>query len=193
MADEKCIGLEDLQFGQNCADQDNMGGITPSVLAFDWHDVAVWPKLPTRASDAPMDFEKAGAWNGDLVLKTGLKASIIEFTDDSGLLNITDQGETGGISFLYDLTMVFAKMRAEVFGFENATKSNRMGFIVTDSNGERYLLGDKGRGATRVTGDGSTTGTASADRNQSSVRFNYSCPRKLIYTGDVDSLLKEAP
>ncbi len=193
MAEERCIGLEDLQYGLNCEDQDNMGGITPSVIAFDWHDVVSWPDLPTKTGTDPMDFETAGSWKGDVTLKTGKKAVLIEFTEDTGLLNITDQGEVGGISFLYALTMVFAKMRRKVFGFENATKAGRMGFIVTDSNGERYLLGDRNRGAVRVAGDGSTTGTASADRNQSSVTFNFSCPRKLIYTGEVDHLLKVAP
>ncbi len=193
MSTNDCIGLETLEFGQNCADQDNMGGITPSVHAFNWHDVASWPDLPSPPAEGAMSYDTAGAWKGDLIMKSGKKAVKIDFTEDTGLLSISDQGETGGISFKYELNMVFAKMRSQVFGFENATKSRRMGFIVTDSNGTMYLLGDKNRGAVREAGDGSTTGTVSGDRNQSSVKFTYPCPRKLVYTGDVDALLTAAP
>ncbi len=189
-----CIGLEAIEFGLTCEDQDNMGGITPSVIAFYWDQVATWPDLPSAAtSEKPITLEEAGAWGGDVVMKDGKKAVKIDFTEDTGLLNITDQGEKGGVSFNYELNMVFAKMRKKIFGFENATKSRKMGFIVTDSNGVSYLMGDKFRGAVRESGDGSTTGTASADRNQSSVKFTYPCPRKLIYTGDTEMLLKEAP
>ncbi len=193
MADQKCIGLENLEYGISCADQDNMGGIMPTVIAFYHEDVDSWPDKPAPTADEPMTFDRAGEWDGDVVMKPGCQAVKIDFTDDTGLLNITDQGEKGAISFLYELNMVFARMRSKAFGFENATKNRKMGVIGPDSTGSKYLLGDKDRGAVREAGDGSTSGTAISDRNQSSVKFTYPCTRKLVYTGDTEALLKPTP
>lgn len=189
----KCIELTALEFGTACSDQDNMGGLKPSVVAGYYDDVATFPDLPAPVGDVAMDLETSGKWKGDVVMKPGTKAVQIDFTDDTGLLTIADQGEKGGISFNFELVMVFAKMRAKVMGFENATKNRKMFFIVTDGNGVSYLMGDKNRGAMREAGDGSTSGTASSDRNQSSLKFGYSCPRKLVYDGDKVNLLTAAP
>ena len=102
---------------------------------------------------------------------------------------ITDQGESGGESFLMDLNIISAKMRKKIFGFENATKGRKMFFIVTDNNGTNYLMGDKRRGALRASGDGATTGASSTARNQNTLHYTFTAPRKCVYEGDTEDIL----
>ena len=43
-----CIALDDINEAMDCENQDNMGGIIPSVI-FGYHaDVATWPDYPKR-------------------------------------------------------------------------------------------------------------------------------------------------
>ena len=187
----ECIALDDINEALDCASLDNMGGIVPSVIYGYWDEVATWPKLPSK-TEAPIALDAAGAWVGDLAMKEGCRAYKMDFTEDTGEFKITDQGELGGESFLYDLTFISARMRKKVFGFENATKGRKMFFIVTDANGVQYLMGDAARGAHRASGDGSTTGGSATARNQTTLHYVYSCPRKLVYEGDTAPLLTPA-
>lgn len=193
MADNnKCIALDDINEAMDCDNMDNMGGIVPSIIYGYHEDVATWPDYPTKA-EAALTLDEAGAFKGDVVMKAGCKAYKMEFTDELAEFKISDQGEVGGESFLYDLNIIAAKMRKKIFGFENATKGRKMFFIVTDNNGTNYLMGDKRRGAVRASGDGSTTGSGSTARNQNSLRYTFTCPRKLVYEGDMETLLTASP
>ena len=141
-----CIALDDINEAMDCENQDNMGGIIPSVI-FGYHaDVATWPDYPKK-TESPLSLEEAGTLVGDLVMKESCRAYKMDFTDELAEFKITDQGESGGESFLMDLNIISAKMRKKIFGFENATKGRKMFFIVTDNNGTNYLMGDKRRGA----------------------------------------------
>ena len=80
-------------------------------------------------------------------------------------------------------------MRKKIFGFENATKGRKMFFIVTDNNGTNYLMGDKRRGALRASGDGATTGASSTARNQNTLHYTFTAPRKCVYEGDTEDIL----
>ncbi len=186
----KCIALANIDPAASCSDLDNMGGIVPKLI-FGYHDdVEVWPDFPTPTDDdTPLSLEAAGALSGDLVMKSGTCAYQLEFTDETGEFNITDQGETGGESFAYNLTIVSARMRKQIFGFENATKGRKMFFIVQDNNGMLYLMGDKRNGAKKVAGDGSQTGTKTADLNKTTLKYVFNCQRKLVYEGDVETIL----
>ena len=43
-----CIALDDINEAMDCENQDNMGGIIPSVI-FGYHaDVATWPDYPKK-------------------------------------------------------------------------------------------------------------------------------------------------
>lgn len=193
MADnDKCIALDDINEAMDCENMDNMGGIVPSVIYGYHEDVATWPDYPTKTESA-MTLDEAGTWKGDVAMKPGCRAYKLDFTDELAEFKITDQGEVGGESFLYDLNIIAAKMRKKIFGFENATKGRKMFFIVTDNNGTQYLMGDKRRGAVRASGDGSTTGSSSTARNQQSLRYTFTCPRKLVYEGDTEALLTATP
>lgn len=188
-----CIQLADIEEAVNCSELDNLAGVVVELIYFYWNDVATWPDMPAPTTeDGAMTFEEAGAWSGDVVMKEGCRAYKLVFTDDSGELTITDQGEQGGESCLYELNVTRAKMSQVIFGFENATRGRRLGLIVTDKNGNRYLFGDKLNAARRVAADASTTGKVGTDLNKTPLKFTYGCPRKLMYTGDVENILKIA-
>lgn len=187
-----CIALATIAAAANCVDTDNRAGIVDRILFGYAEEVGTWPTLPNGTENAPMTLAQAGAWNGDLAMENGCQLYELNFTDETGELKITDQGEKGGKSFLYELDITRAKMNAVMFGFENAVKDRNLVLLVRDRNGVWYLMGDEMAPAMKVDGDGSTTGKAGTDQNRTSIKFQYSCPRKLIYTGNTDSLLVAA-
>ena len=138
-----------------------------------------------------MDLATAGAWAGDLVQKTGKKFYKVIFTDETGAFTITQQGEQGAESYLYQLDISRAKMNAVIFGFENAIRGRKLVILVKDKNGVCYMMGDKLNAAKMVAADATTTGTAASDKNNVPLRFTYVCPRKLVYTGDMEHIFQE--
>lgn len=190
---KKCINLADIDTNLSCSDQDNMGGIVPVVIFGYADEVGTWPEKPTpEAAETAIDMEKAGALVGDVVMNKGCRAYKFEFTDDVGSFSIKPQGEHGGESFLYALSIINAKIRKKILGFVNAVKGKKIFFIVQDNNGVYYLMGDAKRGA-RLANDseGFVTGTNPTERNQASLNFTYSAPRALCYEGDTEHLLTE--
>ena len=192
MAQEKCIALASIAAAVNCVDTDNRAGIVDCIIYGYADDVKVWPTLPNKKSVDPLTLTQAGQWDGELAMKNGCCLYELNFTDETGELKITDQGDKGGKSFLYDLDLTRAKMSAIMFGFENAIKDRNLVLLVRDRNGNWYLMGDEYAPAMKVDGDGSTTGKVGTDQNKTSLKFQYTCPRKLIYTGNVSSLLVPA-
>lgn len=188
----KCIALATIAAVANCVDTDNRAGIVDRILFGYAEEVGTWPTLPIGTENAPLTLAQAGAWDGDLAMANGCQLYELNITDETGELKITDQGEKGGKSFLYELDVTRAKMNAVMFGFENAIKDRNLVLLVRDRNGVWYLMGDEMAPAMKVDGDGSTTGKAGTDQNRTSIKFQYSCPRKLIYTGETDSLLVPA-
>ena len=68
-----CIALDDINEAMDCENQDNMGGIIPSVI-FGYHaDVATWPDYPKK-KESPLSLEEAGTLVGDLVMKENCRA-----------------------------------------------------------------------------------------------------------------------
>lgn len=189
---KKCIQLADIDQSVSCADLDNIAGTVDELIYGYYEDVASWPDLPAPTQeDGSMDFETAGAWNGDLVMKAGCRAYKMAFTEETGELTFTDEGETGAEHVKMELSLVRSKLTKTIFGFENATRARRMFFIIRDKNGNYYLMGDSVNAARKVAADASTTGKTTADHNRVPMKFSYVCPRKLMYTGDVENILKE--
>lgn len=189
----KCfIQLADIDEAQLGADTDNVGGIVHKFIYGYWDEVATWPDKPSSDDKDSLTLEEAGFLEGDVVMKAGKRAYEFAFTDDSGEVSITDQGELGGESCRYELTVGRAKMTPTVMGFENAVRGRRMFFIAKDRNGYCYLLGDKLVPARKITGDASTTGKAASELNQTPLKFAYDAPRKLMYKGDTTALLTAA-
>lgn len=188
---KNCIALADIDEAINCADIDNVGGLVQEIGIAFADDIAAWPALPAPTGDGELSLAQAGAWNGDIVQKVGAKFVRVKFTDETGAFTITQQGEAGGESYLYQLDISRAKMNATIFGFENALRGRKLVILVKDKNGICYLMGDKLNGAKMVAADASTTGTATTDKNNVPLRFTYVCPRKLVYSGDTDSIYSE--
>lgn len=187
-----CIALADIDEAINCADIDNVGGLVQEIYIGYAEDVATWPKLPAPAGDSStMSLADAGKWNGDIVQKTGKKFFKVVYTDETGTFTITQQGEQGAESYLYQLDISRAKMNATIFGFENAIRGRKLVIIVKDKNGVCYLMGDSLNAAKMIAADASTTGTAVTDKNNVPLRFTYACPRKLVYDGDTVNILVE--
>lgn len=188
----RCFDLSDIDLALSCAERDNMGGIVSQVIYGYCEDVATWPTRPV-ATTAPLSLEAAGTLVGDVVMKSGTKAYTFDFTDDTGSFTIKPQGEAGGESFVEELSIIAAKIRKKILGFMNAVKGRKMFFIVQDNNGQWYLMGDKWHGARLASdSDGSTTGAAYTERNQTTLKFQYNTPSAFVYEGDTENLLTVA-
>lgn len=189
---KKCYELADIDPALECEAQDNMGGLVERLL-FGYHnEVATWPDFPTFG-ESPMSLDKAGALDGDVVMANGCKAYKLVFTDNTGSFTIKPQGETGGESFIMELTIVSARIRKKILGFLNATKGRKLFFIVEDNNGVKYLMGDSRRGAILAAdSDGATTGSSATERNQITLKFQFTTPRALVYEGDCENILTAA-
>ena len=188
----KCIALSSIGPAMNCVDIDNRAGVVNCILLGFADEVGTWPKLPAPSGNTPLSLQKAGEWDGDIAMKNGCQLFELNFTDETGELKITDQGEKGGKSYLYELELSRAKMNATMFGFENAIKDRQLVILVRDRNGVWYLMGDEIAPAMKVDGDGSATGKAGTDQNRTSLKFQYTCPRKLVYVGNTNGLLSPA-
>lgn len=187
----KCVTLEDIAHDLGCG---NVAGIVPELIYGYHEDVLTWPTepAPTVVGEVttPLTMAAAGALVGDLIMKTGTKAFKMEFTDDAGQFAITTVGEKDGISVEETLDIVKAKIQKTILGFQNAAANRKMFFIVQDENGTYYLMGNKKRGASMVSGgDGAKTGSTSSDRNQVSLQFKYKCAHALTYEGDTSDIL----
>ena len=186
---QNCINLANIDSAVACSDYDNIGGLVQEIIYGYWDDVATWPELPAGTESAAIPLETAGKWNGDVTMKSGKCAYKMQFTDENGEFTMTDQGEIGGQSVLYQLDITKAKTNATILGFMNATRGRKMFIIVTDKNGNSYRMGDKLNAAKKIAADAVTTGRASTDLNRVPLRFTYVCPRNLIYDGDTTTLL----
>lgn len=187
-----CISLSSISALANCVDTDNRASIVNYVLIGFADEVGVWPNMPYGSVQNPLTLEQAGQWSGDLAMKNGCQLYKLAFTDETGEFKITEQGEKGSKSYLYEIDLTRAKMTQEMFGLENAVKERKLVILVRDRNGFWYLMGDQITPAVMTDGDGSTTGKGGAELNRTALKFQYSCPRKLVYAGEIDSLIKAA-
>ena len=143
---------------KNLPNGENMGGLIQKVY-FGYHaDVAAFPAKPT----APITLEAAATLTGDLVMKAGKRMFEMYITDDTGEFKIESVGESDGKSFLNTLSVFHPGLQKKVLGFMNAAKNENLVFIVVDSDGQKYLMGDAVRpavyiGAKNGAGTGATT------------------------------------
>ena len=92
-----------------------------------------------------------------------------------------------------ELTVVAARIRKKILGFLNATKGHKLFFIVKDNNSVKYLMGDARRSAILASdSDGATTGSSATERNQTTLKFQFTTPRALVYEVDCENILTAA-
>lgn len=167
---------------KNLPNGENMGGIVQKVY-FGYHaDVATFPTKPTT----PTTLETASVLTGDLVMKAGKRLFEMYLTDDTGEFKIDPVGETDGKSFVEHLTLFHPGLQKKILGFINAAKNENLVFVVVDSDGQKYVMGDSLRSAVFAgSPDGLGTGKDTAARKGVSLEFTYKTSSVHVYTGNV--------
>ena len=160
----------------------NMGG-TAQKIYFGYHaDVLTWPTVHS----SPATPEENGVLIGTIAMKAGKNLFELYITDDTGEFNIESVGEVDGKSFVEHLNFFHPGLQKKILGFINAAKNDNLVFIVTDAEGQMYLMGDEMRPAVyQGSPDGSGTGKETAARKGMSCEFTYKCNSAYVYDGDV--------
>ncbi|HNX37484.1 MAG TPA: hypothetical protein PL124_05375 [Candidatus Cloacimonadota bacterium] len=179
--------MDFVNIDKNLPNGENMGGLAQLCIFGLWEDVATWPTAPVN----PLDVEANGEWVGDVVMKAGKNAFTFYSTDDTSELKINPVGEQDGMSFEEELSIFNPGLKKKLLGFISAAKNENLFFIVQDSEGQWYLLGDDKRAAHMVSGEVGT-GKASADRKGASLTFKFKTNTPRAYVGDVTTLLGES-
>ncbi len=179
--------LDDLD--KNLPNGNNMGGIK-QFLWYGYHrDVKTWPTPPDPA--APLSLEANGTFAGNIAMHEGKRLFKMYITDDTGELKMPLVGEIDGQSLEMDLNIFHPGLQKKILGFVNANKNENLVFIVSDAEGQRYILGDKERPCVMVNGEGLGTGKQTKDRKGSGLSFKYKTNQILAYTGTIPDTLPE--
>ena len=174
--------LEFTDINKSLPNGQNMGGLTQEIYFGFNADVLTWPTAPV----APATLASAAMLTGELVMKPGKKLFKMYITDDTGEFLIEPVGELDGKSFVTHLTVFHPGLKDTLFGFINAAKNDNLVFVVQDSDGQKYLMGDKLRPAVYAgSPDGFGTGKETAARKGISMEFTYKTPNLYIYPGNI--------
>lgn len=174
--------MEFTDINKNLPNGENMGGIVQKVYYGFHADVAGWPTKPT----SPATVEENGVLTGDLTMKEGKRMFELYITDDTGEFNIESVGDVDGKSFVEHLTFFHPGLQKKILGFINAAKNDNLVFIVTDAEGQMYLMGDSMRPAVyQGAPDGNGTGKETSARKGMSAEFTYKTPNAYVYAGSV--------
>ena len=174
--------IEFTDLDKNLPSGENMGGLVQKVY-FGYHrDVSAFPAKPTT----PTTLETSSVLTGDLVMKAGKRLFEMYLTDDTGEFKIDSVGEVDGKSFVEHLTLFHPGLQKKILGFINAAKNENLVFVVVDSDGQKYLMGDALRSAVYAGApDGAGTGKDAASRKGVSMEFTYKTSSIYVYTGNV--------
>jgi len=167
---------------KNLPNGENMGGIAQKVYFGFWNDVQSWPVKPST----PADIEENGVLTGSVEMKAGKRMFEMYITDDTGEFNVESVGEVDGKSYVLHLNLFHPGMQKKILGFMNAAKNDNLFFIVTDAEGQMYLMGDEMRPAVyQGAPDGGGTGRETAARKGMSAEFTYKTGNVYVYEGTV--------
>jgi hypothetical protein len=167
---------------KNLPNGENMGGIVQKVC-FGFHaDVDVFPAKPTN----PLTIAASATLTGDLTMKAGKRMYELYLTDDTGEFKIEPVGEVDGKSFVQHLSVFHPGLQDKIIGFLNFAKNESLVFIVTDSDGQKYLMSDALRPVVYAGApDGMGTGKETSSRKGVSMEFTYKTSNLYIYTGNI--------
>ena len=174
--------IEFTDINKNLPDGQNMGGLIQEVY-FGFHaDMANWPTKPMNL----VDLEASAVLTGELVMKAEKRLFSLYITDDTGEFSIEPVGEIDGKSFVEHLTLFSPGLQRKLLGFMNAAKNENLVFIVKDSDGQTYIMGDSLRPAIYAGApDGFGTGKETAARKGISMEFTYKTANVYIYSGTI--------
>ena len=174
--------MEFTNIDKNLPDGENMGGLTQKIYYGFQEDVLTWPTKPV----APADLAASAVLTGSLVMKTGKRMFEMYITEDTGEFSVESVGEVDGKSFVEHLTFFHPGLQNTIVGFMNAAKHKNMIFVVSTSEGQKFLMGDSMRAAIyQGSPDGNGTGKASSDRKGMSAEFTYKTTNVYSYTGSI--------
>jgi hypothetical protein len=176
--------IDFVNIDKNLPGGENMGGLAQNCIFGYWNDVQAWPTAPA----APANIEADGVLTGDVIMKAGKRAFTFYSTDDTSELKMNPVGEVDGKSFEMVLTIFNPGLKKKILGFMNAAKNENLFFIVQDSDGQYYLLGDSLRAAKYDSGEVGT-GKATSDRKGVTLTFKFKTNNLRVYEGDVTSLV----
>lgn len=174
--------MEFTDINKNLPNGENMGGIVQKIYFGFWADVETFPAKPV----APATLEDNASLTGNIIMKPGKRMFEMYITDDTGEFNVEPVGEADGKSFVLHLRFFHPGMQRKILGFINAAKNDNLVFVVTDAEGQQYLMGDALRPAVyQGAPDGSGTGKETASRKGISCEFTYKTGNVYVYTGTV--------
>lgn len=173
------VDFEDI--AKNLPDGQNMGGIPQVVYYARYEDVSVWPKRPVGGTGVTL--AKMGELTGNLEMKAEKFFHRLYVTDDEGKLDIEGVGEKDGKSFVMKLRVYHPGLNSRLLGFMNLAKNSNLVFVVPDSNGGLFLLGDEMRAAAMDSIDGMTTGQKTEERPGAGIVFAYKTANVYRYKG----------
>ena len=174
--------MEFTNIDKNLPNGENMGGIVQKIYFGFWADVETFPTKPVT----PATLEENASLTGNIVMKAGKRMFEMYITDDTGEFNVEPVGEVDGKSFVLHLNFFHPGMQKKILGFINAAKNDNLVFVVTDAEGQQYLMGDEMRPAVyQGAPNGSGTGKETAARKGMSCEFTYKTGNVHVYTGTV--------
>ena len=161
---------------------ENMGGLKQMIYFGLWDDVETFPTKPT----APATLEENAVLTGELVMKTSKNLFSMYITDDTGEFSIESVGELDGKSYVEKLMLFHPGLQKSIIGFMNSAKNEILVLIVTDSDGQQYLMGDAMRPAVfSGSPDGAGTAKETAGRKGVSMEFTYKASNVYVYEGAI--------
>ena len=168
---------------KNLPNGENMGGLTQKIWFGYWVDVATWPTKPDYNNS---DIEDSVELTGDITMKAGKRMFEMYITDDTGELKMELVGEVDGHSYVEHLSLFHPGLQSKIRGFMRAAQNENLVFIVEDSDGQRYLMGDAVRPAILLgSPDGAGTGKTTAARKGVSLEFTYKTTAIYSYAGNI--------
>jgi len=170
------LGINLANIMKDLPNGNNQGGTSTLFKYFLWDDVLTWPSLGTT------DLASLATLSGNVVFKPGKNMWVLEGTENACELKVDQVGELDGMSYKTTLTIFIPGMSKKILGFMSTMKNANLGFIVSDREGQRYLLGNAIMPVKMVSGAGGT-GTKTEDRKGTTLTFEWACNAVQVYSG----------
>lgn len=174
------LGINLANIDKNLTNGNNQGGTGVKFYYGVWDYVASWPSLGSA------DLEGLVTTTGNVTMSAGKYMYRLYGTMDSCELKFEPVGDIDGFSFKATLEIFHPGMQKKILGFMSYIKNENLFFIVTDREGQKYLLGDANL-PVKFMGGGPTTGKKTDDRKGSAMQFVWYCNAPQVYNGTFTS------
>ncbi len=151
---------------------DNMGGIQTELA---WARVTDFTTtgIPTPSTlSAATSLSQLASFSTAPTFKSGKGWKRFYCTEDAGMVEVTQQGELDGKSFLNKIKLTHPGGTAELLGFARLTNNAGMVWTAKDAEGLNRMVGNKQYPAKVVANNHSTTETAAGRK---ALTFEVQC------------------